>query len=47
LTYAQSGSDGSRSADAGASGTWTSDPIAVDPAKSYDFAVDASARGAP
>ena len=41
-SYESGGSDGQHSAGAGAGGSWTSDPISVDPGKSYALAVDAS-----
>jgi Subtilase family/CARDB len=41
-SYESGGSDGQRSAGAGPGGSWTSDPISVDPAKAYALAVSAS-----
>jgi hypothetical protein len=40
-TYEQGGTAGSRSVSAGPTGTWTSDPVAVTPGKSYGLTVDA------
>jgi hypothetical protein len=44
-SYAGGGSDGSQSVSASAGGSWLSAPIAVEPGKSYGFAVDVSGAG--
>jgi hypothetical protein len=41
-TYSQGGSDGERSASAGPTGSWESDPIAVEAGTEYGFSVDVS-----